>query len=111
MKLSDYLPELPGFVRQQYELNKMFNNTEQLMKSADDSEMYRMPSLGIDNIYNTWVRQQMAYRQQLLSDLLSIALNTEEVRATITHIGNEVFRRGIKWKPKFSQKCEDCDVE
>ena len=81
------------------------------MKSADDSEMYRMPSLGIDNIYNTWVRQQMAYRQQLLSDLLSIALNTEEVRATITHIGNEVFRRGIKWKPKFSQKCEDCDVE
>ena len=44
MKLSDYLPELPGFVRQQYELNKMFNNTEQLMKSADDSEMYRMPS-------------------------------------------------------------------
>ncbi|MAH48887.1 hypothetical protein CMI37_23875 [Candidatus Pacearchaeota archaeon] len=95
MKLSDYLPEVPAMTQQMAELNSQINTLE-LMKASGDTAS--SPSFGLDHVVNTWVRHQMAYRQQLVMDIQTISMSVEEVRSPVSHITGEVFRRGIEWK-------------
>ena len=96
MKLSEYLPEVPAMANQMSALNQQITELE-LMKSAGDTS--ESPMMGLDHVVNTWVRHQMAYRQQLIMDLQTIAMSLLEIRSPISHITGEVFRRGIIFKP------------
>ena len=96
MKLSSYLPEVPVMAQQMSDLNGQINML-QLMKAAGDSG--QAPTIGLDHVVNTWVRHQMAYRQQLVMDLQTIAMSVEEIRGPLNHITSEVFRRGFDWEP------------
>jgi len=97
MRLSDYLPEVPKLAQTVINLNEQINFLD-LMKS-NNGETGRAPTIGLDHVVNTWVRHQMAYRQQLVMDLQMLAFSIEEVRSPLQHITGEVFRRGIKWIP------------
>ena len=66
MKLSDYLPEVPTMANRMSELNGQIAQLE-LMKSGGATG--QAPTIGLDHIVNTWVRHQMAYRQQLILDV------------------------------------------
>ena len=99
MRLSEYLPEVPAMAQQMAELNNQITQLE-LMKSSGDTA--NSPSFGLDHVVNTWVRHQMAYRQQLVMDIQTISMSVEEVRSPVSHITGEVFRRGLEWKPKVS---------
>jgi len=94
MKLSEYLPELPAYADKMVQLNESLNFL-QLAKTGNTGQA---PTIGLDHVVNTWVRHQMAYRQQLIMDLQMVTFSVEEIRAPLHHITNEVFRRGIKWK-------------
>ena len=118
MKLSDYLPEVPAMAQQMVDFNSQINML-QLMKAAGDTGS--APTIGLDHVVNTWVRHQMAYRQQLVMDLQTIAMSVEEIRGPLNHITSEVFRRGFDWKPKkedadskqlevFQEFIRDCNV-
>ena len=96
MKLSEYLPELPAYADKMTQLNESLNFL-QLAKAGNTGQA---PTIGLDHVVNTWVRHQMAYRQQLVMDLQMVTFSVEEIRAPLHHITNEVFRRGITWKPK-----------
>ena len=111
MRLSEYLPEVPVMAQQMAELNTQINQLE-LMKSSGD--IANSPSFGLDHVVNTWVRHQMAYRQQLVMDIQTISMSVEEVRSPVSHITGEVFRRGIDFKaavqdpdPEQRQRLED----
>ena len=103
MKLSEYLPEVPAYAQQITNLNSQINML-QLMKSA--GETGQAPTIGLDHVVNTWVRHQMAYRQQMVMDLQTIAMSVEEIRGPLNHITSEVFRRGFEWKPKHENADE-----
>ena len=108
------MPELPSLIlKQQNELSFMNSNLETISKSMSNREgsTYRAPTLGLDVIYGTWVSQHLAYRQQLVTQIIEFAKNVEEVRAPINHIISEVFRRGIVWEAKFAVKCLKCGTE
>jgi hypothetical protein len=118
MKLSDYLPEVPAFAQQMTALSDQINQF-QLMKASGDTG--QAPTIGLDHVVNTWVRHQMAYRQQLVMDLQTICMTVEEIRSPLSHITNEVFRRGLQWQPLiadpdraqievFSKFIRDCNV-
>ena len=112
MKITDLLPELPGVLQYQKKLSDLSNIVDLMKASPDGSpDKYRVPTLGLDHVVNQWVRQQMAYRMNLVQDLFTIAMTVEEIRGPINHIIGEVFRRGIQWKPKFAAKCEACQIE
>ena len=96
MKLSEYLPEVPALANQMSNFNNQLEFL-QLMKSSGD--VGQAPTIGLDHIVNTWVRHQMAYRQQLVQDLMMVAYSTEEIRGPLSHITSEVFRRGIEFVP------------
>ena len=96
MKLSEYLPEVPTMANRMSQLNGQIAQLE-LMKSGGATG--QAPTIGLDHIVNTWVRHQMAYRQQLVMDLQMVAYSVEEIRGPLTHITSEVFRRGISLKP------------
>ena len=104
MKLSEYLPETPQMAQQMTDLNGQINML-QLMKASGDTG--QAPTIGLDHVINTWVRHQMAYRQQLVMDLQTIVMSVEEIRGPLNHITSEVFRRGVQWVPKK----EDADEE
>ena len=103
MKLEDYLPEVPEMVKG---LGDISNTLEWLniSKGYNDASAFssdgRTPTLGIETVVNGWIRNQMAYRKQLVQDIQTIAMQVEEIRAPLHHITNEVFRRGIKIVPK-----------
>ena len=103
MKLEDYLPEVPEMVKG---LGDISNTLEWLniSKGYNDTSAFssdgRTPTLGIETVVNGWIRNQMAYRKQLVQDIQTIAMQVEEIRAPLHHITNEVFRRGIKIVPK-----------
>ena len=99
MKLSEYMPQVPQMVQQMSDLNNQINMF-QLMKSAGETS--KTPTIGLDHIVNTWVRHQMAYRQQLVMDLQTVAMSVEEIRGPLNHITTEVFRRGLEIVPKVS---------
>ena len=96
MKLSEYLPQVPQMTQQMSDLNKQISLLD-VMKSAGDSG--RAPTIGLDHVVNTWVRHQMAYRQQLVQDLQTISMSVEEIRGPLNHITGEVFRRGLEFIP------------
>ena len=124
MKLGDYLPEVPELVKGLGQINTTLDWLN-LMKSnyneVGGSESGRTPTLGIETVVNGWIRNQMAYRKQLVQDIQTIAMSAEEIRAPLHHITNEVFRRGIQLvpdteKPNHSEVerlktfIEDCNV-
>jgi len=90
------LPEVPVIAQQMSNLNQQINMLE-LMKGTGDTG--QAPTFGLDHVVNTWVRHQMAYRQQLVMDLQTISMSVEEIRGPLGHITGEVFRRGITWEP------------
>tara|TARA_R110000824_G_scaffold101904_1_gene241947 strand:+ start:440 stop:2413 length:1974 start_codon:yes stop_codon:yes gene_type:complete len=97
MKLSEYMPEMPGMAQQMLDLNEGLNFVQLMKQQGDKSES---PSIGLDHIVNTWVRHQMAYRQQLVQDLQTISYSVAEIRTALGHITGEVFRRGLEIHPK-----------
>ena len=100
MKLGDYLPEVPEMAKTMGQLGSqidMFGDMMELSKSAGDTGSG--PTFGVDYIVNTYVRNQLAYRKQLIQDLQPVAYTCEELRAPIMHITGEVFRRGIEFEP------------
>jgi len=97
MKLGEYMPQVPEMAQQISNLNSEMEML-QLMKSGGD--VGQAPTIGLDHVVNTWVRHQMAYRQQLVQDLQMVAFTVEEIRGPLNHISNEVFRRGITFVPK-----------
>ena len=124
MKLGDYLPEVPEMAKS---LGDIHNTLEWLNLSkgyndaAASSADGRTPTLGIETVVNGWIRNQMAYRKQLIQDIQTIAMQVEEIRAPLHHITNEVFRRGIKLVPdaenpdheeveRLQKYIEDCNV-
>ena len=102
MKLEDYLPEVPELVKGLGQINTTLDWLN-LMKGnyneVGGSESGRTPTLGIETVVNGWIRNQMAYRKQLVQDIQTIAMQVEEIRAPLHHITNEVFRRGLKLIP------------
>ena len=107
MKLSQFLPEVPAFAKQMSNLNSQIDML-QLMKASGDTA--QAPTIGLDHVVNTWVRHQMAYRQQLVMDLQTIAMSVEEIRGPLNHITSEVFRRGFEWKAK-DENSDDSQTE
>ena len=103
-KLGDYLPEVPQLVNQMTEFNENLNLL-QLMKASNETATG--PTLGLDHVVNTWVRHQMAYRQQLVMDLQTITYSVAEIRSPLGHITSEVFRRGVKIVPKVQNPSLD----
>ena len=97
MKLSEYLPQVPQMQQQMADLNKQISLLD-VMKATGDTG--KAPTVGLDQVVNTWVRHQMAYRQQLIQDLQTVAMSVEEIRGPVSHITGEVFRRGITIVPK-----------
>jgi len=95
-KLSEFLPDVPQVAQTISSLNEQINML-QIMKSTGDSG--QAPTIGLDHVVNTWVRHQMAYRQQLVMDLQTITFSVQEIRGPLTHITGEVFRRGLKLVP------------
>ena len=93
MKLSEYLPQVPQMSQQMADLNKQISLLD-VMKASGDTG--RAPTIGLDHVVNTWVRHQMAYRQQLVQDLQTVAMSVEEIRGPLNHITGEVFRRGLE---------------
>jgi len=104
MKLSEYMPEIPGMAQQMLDFNEGLNFI-QLMKQQGDTGS--APSIGLDHIVNTWVRHQMAYRQQLVQDLQTIAFSVAEIRTALGHITSEVFRRGLDIQPNKEKADRD----
>jgi len=96
MKLAEYMPEMPGMAQKMIDMNEGLNFVQLMKQQGDKSQA---PSIGLDHIVNTWVRHQMAYRQQLVQDLQMISYSVAEVRTAIGHITGEVFRRGIEIHP------------
>ena len=118
MKLSEYLPQVPHMQQQMADLNKQISLLD-VMKSQGDTG--KAPTVGLDQIVNTWVRHQMAYRQQLVQDLQTVAYSVEEIRGPVSHITGEVFRRGItivptadkpdpEQKKRLTRWLKDCNV-
>ena len=117
MKLSEFLPEVPALAQQISDLNNQMGMF-QLMKSGETGSA---PTMGLDHVVNTWVRHQMAYRQQLVMDIQTICMSVEEIRSPVNHITQEVFRRGLEWEPTkekpdhdqlkvFTDFMKDCNV-
>ena len=118
MKLSQYMPHVPQMQQTMADLNKQISLLD-VMKSSGDTG--NAPTIGLDQVVNTWVRHQMAYRQQLVMDLQTIAMSVEEIRGPLSHITSEIFRRGIEIIPnkenpdseerdKIKNWMDDCNV-
>ena len=91
MKLSDYMPEIPALANQITSLNEQIGLLH-MMKATQTSST---PSIGLEGIINVHLKQQMHHREQMASELQTIAMNVEEIRAPITHITSEVFVEGL----------------
>ena len=104
MKLSEYMPQVPQMQQTMADLNKQISLLD-VMKSQGD--IGQAQTVGLDQIVNTWVRHQMAYRQQLVMDLQTVSMSVEEIRGPLSHITSEVFRRGMEITPNK----EDPDTE
>ena len=99
MKLDEFLPEAPLLMGKMDELNAKLglNSEEALRKAAGDTG--ESPAFGIDYIVNTYIKNQIAFRKQLIQDLQTIAFQVEEIRGPLSHITGEVFRRGVTFEP------------
>lgn len=63
------------------------------------------------NDYGVKGRRQYAAERRRLLDLYVIVLNNGDIRTAVTHLRNEIFRRGLEWEPAFEFKCPECDTE
>jgi hypothetical protein len=117
MRLDELQPNLPATMQDRERMHNTLGMLDMITKasmenpSGEGGGKYRPPSMGLDQIVNTWVRQQVQFRAQLMSDLFTIANSVGEIRGPINHITGEVFRRGLNWLPKFTVKCEVCGTE
>jgi len=109
MKLGNFLQDYSVELQKREKLDGLLNLADFLAKS--NSETGRMQSIGIDTLVNSWVKQQLAYREQLTEDLMTIARSCSEIAAPLMHIRNEVFRKGMNFEPKFAKKCTECGTE
>lgn len=66
--------------------------------------------IGINDFGFKGKRQYIADRRYLL-DLYVIALNNADIRTAVTHLRNEIFRRGIDIEPAFDYICDGCKRE
>ena len=121
MKLGDYLPEVPEMAKQMGQLGSQMEIFNDLMLNKAAGDTGSGPTFGVDYIVNTYVRNQLAYRKQLIQDLQTVAYTAEELRAPILHITGEVFRRGIQFEPtvenpdpkqltRLREFMDDCNV-
>lgn len=85
---------------------------EFMLKSAISPapERARSGYIGINDYGFKGKRQYIADRRYLL-DLYVIANNNADVRTAMTHLRNEIFRRGLEWEPAFELKCPYCEAE
>ena len=102
MRLDEFVGPSSPFVQKREAATSMLEslanfNENLIMKGADDREIGRSPEFGVDYIANSYIRNQLAYRRQLISDLQNISYTVEEIRAPIGHIINEVFRQGLSF--------------
>jgi len=109
MRLGEYLKNYEEGPNEQRRLDGLINFFDFISKSEENTG--RLATLGVDTLVNSWVRQQFAYREQLLEDLNIIAHTISEVASPLLHLRNEVFRKGLTWEPKFGKKCKDCGEE
>ena len=98
MKISQFVPQASQSNTQLAGLSASIGAMHS-QKAVDSGEGSQPLQLGIESIVNSWIRNQMAYRTQLVGDLNKIATQVQEIRAPLQHITAEVFRRGIVWEP------------
>jgi hypothetical protein len=121
MKIGDYLPEVPEMAKQMGQLGSQMEIFNDLILNKAAGDTGSGPTFGVDYIVNTYVRNQLAYRKQLIQDLQTVAYTAEELRAPILHITGEVFRRGIQFEPtvespddkqldRLKKFMDDCNV-
>jgi len=69
--------------------------------------------IGIDEANYRARRQRYFSRRRALEDLFTIAYNVAEVRTSILNLANEVFRRGVEFRPIYHRVCTnpDCGEE
>lgn len=60
------------------------------------------------NDYGVKGRRQYAAERRRLLDLYTIVMNNGDIRTAVTHLRNEIFRRGLEWEPSFEFKCDAC---
>ena len=112
MKLSDFAPEIPQFVKAEQKFGALTDMIAKQHGYDSKASTFRLPSIGADTSFvNSWLRQQMQHRKQLINDLMVIAMTVEEIRAPVNHIISEVFRKGVSWKAQFAGKCTNCGQE
>lgn len=109
MRLQEYVPQTTKLQEQTQRLSEITGSLS--LAKAQGASTYQPPTLGLDQVVNTWLRQQLAYRMQLVLDLFTIAMTIGEIRAPLHHITSEVFRKGLQWKPAFAVKCKQCGTE
>jgi hypothetical protein len=103
MRLDEFVGPGSPFVQKRDSASSVLDslanfNENLIMKGSDDArEKGRSPEFGVDYIANSYIRNQLAYRRQLISDLQNISYTVEEIRAPIGHIINEVFRQGLSF--------------
>lgn len=90
--------------------NAAYSALGSIMMGDDQTQSAVGGLVGINDYGVKGKRQYIAERRRLL-DLYVIALNVADIRTAVTHLRNEVFRRGIIWQPKFAFKCDDCGKE
>jgi len=96
MRLQSYLPETPSLLGKMEDLNAKLGF---LNLSKAEGDAGQAPTFGIDYIVNTYIKNQVSFRKQLIQDLQTIAFQVEELRGPIAHITGEVFRRGMRFEP------------
>ena len=102
MRLDEFVGPSSPFIQKRDSASSVLDslanfNENLIMKGSDDREKGRSPEFGVDYIANSYIRNQLAYRRQLISDLQNISYTVEEIRAPISHIINEVFRQGLSF--------------
>jgi len=112
MRIDEFMGADSAFIQKRDATSAMLDslanfNQNVIQKDADDSaEKGRSPEFGVDYIANSYIRNQLAYRRQLISDLQNISYTVEEIRAPIGHIVNEVFRQGLSFVPNKEEPDE-----
>lgn len=86
--------------------------TTELLSLQRRERIARLPSIGPElSVAHEWVRTQAFNRLYLVQNLYTLAFLNAEVRTAIINIRNEVFRRGLRWSPRFQKKCPKCGGE
>jgi len=107
MKINDFAPKAANAANTLAELGNQIGQFHMSKGGSSDDSTGSLPlQIGIESIVNSWIRNQMAYRTQLVGDLNKIATQVQEIRAPLQHITSEVFRRGIVWEPTVNNPDE-----